>query len=339
MVRSTGNSWTNVAIASGGTKAGIVEPTTMFSTASCVVSADLRGIVHIYRGPLATDLQLAESKGITAGVKLSFIAPATESFFRVDLENNAGASVQSTCEVYYYQDLHETPSAGGVVGGATETTLASMSAKITACNTGATVLAPSSDTAVAQINTASGSVTNTQSTTSALVDTSAYRNVLAHVAFSGTSSVQKINLLSEVNGVEYFISEWNGGSQQSDWFPNAEGSCVLPIPEGVQSLRLMLTNSGSSGSTVSFTSLSQVSGTATATTASAHGLSSGDTISVSGAAPNGYNVTAVITLIDATSFSYPVAVSASSPATGASTFNHISYGSLSWTMETTGRKI
>lgn len=64
------------------------------------------------------------------------------------------------------------------------------------------------------------------------------------------------------------------------------------------------------------TSLTQAAGTATCTTTAAHGLSSGDTVVVRGAQPDGYNKVATVTVSSTTVFTYSVDSGLSSPATG-----------------------
>ncbi len=74
---------------------------------------------------------------------------------------------------------------------------------------------------------------------------------------------------------------------------------------------------------VAITSITFVGTTATVTTASAHGRSTGHVISVFGAAPSAYNVTAVaITVTGATTFTYTML---STPATNATTVGQYTY--------------
>lgn len=73
-------------------------------------------------------------------------------------------------------------------------------------------------------------------------------------------------------------------------------------------------------STVSITSLTRVSGTATAVTADPHGLETGNRVTVSGAVQTDYNVTASVTVTSPTAFTYTVANSPVSPATGTPVF-------------------
>jgi formylglycine-generating enzyme required for sulfatase activity len=55
---------------------------------------------------------------------------------------------------------------------------------------------------------------------------------------------------------------------------------------------------------------------ATATTTDAHGLSTGNHVTIAGATPAGYNLTAAITVASATTFTYTVNGSLTTPATG-----------------------
>lgn len=62
--------------------------------------------------------------------------------------------------------------------------------------------------------------------------------------------------------------------------------------------------------------LAQVSGVATATSSAPHGLETGMSVDISGASPGAYNGTHLITVVTATTFTYPVAAGTTSPATG-----------------------
>jgi hypothetical protein len=67
---------------------------------------------------------------------------------------------------------------------------------------------------------------------------------------------------------------------------------------------------------LSISNLVQTGGTATATTASAHGLTTGDKVWIKGASPNDYNRIKTVTVTGTTTFTYPINSGASSPATG-----------------------
>lgn len=69
-------------------------------------------------------------------------------------------------------------------------------------------------------------------------------------------------------------------------------------------------------SQVSVSGITRVSTTATVTTSSAHGFSTGDYITVSGADQSDYNITAEITVTTTTAFTYEVENSPTTPATG-----------------------
>jgi hypothetical protein len=66
---------------------------------------------------------------------------------------------------------------------------------------------------------------------------------------------------------------------------------------------------------ITLTSLTQTGGTATATKV-AHGFTAGQTVTIAGATPSGYNVTAVIAVPTADTFTFAVSSGLSSPATG-----------------------
>lgn len=67
---------------------------------------------------------------------------------------------------------------------------------------------------------------------------------------------------------------------------------------------------------VSVSSITRSGTTATVTTATAHGLSTGDSATIGGAAQADYNIDAVVTVLTATTFTYDVANSPTTPATG-----------------------
>lgn len=67
---------------------------------------------------------------------------------------------------------------------------------------------------------------------------------------------------------------------------------------------------------VSVSSITQSGNVATVTTASAHGFSTGDRVTVSGANQTDYNISAYVTVTSTTTFTYTVANNPVSPATG-----------------------
>jgi head-tail adaptor len=77
-------------------------------------------------------------------------------------------------------------------------------------------------------------------------------------------------------------------------------------------------------SAVSVSSITRSSTTATATTASSHGYSSGDYVTIAGAVETDYNGEVAITVTGLTTFTYAVANSPSTPATGTITATYAS---------------
>lgn len=67
---------------------------------------------------------------------------------------------------------------------------------------------------------------------------------------------------------------------------------------------------------VSVTSIARTGATATVTTSSPHGLLTGESATIAGADQADYNIDAVVTAVSATVFTYPVANSPATPATG-----------------------
>ena len=67
---------------------------------------------------------------------------------------------------------------------------------------------------------------------------------------------------------------------------------------------------------ISLNSLTQTGGLATATASKAHGFQTGESVTIYGASPSGYNGTFTITKTGSTTFTFPVSSGLSSPATG-----------------------
>lgn len=89
--------------------------------------------------------------------------------------------------------------------------------------------------------------------------------------------------------------------------------------------------------TIAITNASYSDPTITLTVASGHGIVAGDTIVVSGLVPTGYNVTATVTEVDATSIKYEVAsLAALSDTEGTITISKIMYYSSGWTLAKKG---
>lgn len=72
--------------------------------------------------------------------------------------------------------------------------------------------------------------------------------------------------------------------------------------------------------------LSQVSGTATFVASAAHNFLTGDSVTITGATPDGYNATATITVTNSTTFTYSVSSSLSASASGTITAKSNSVG-------------
>lgn len=85
---------------------------------------------------------------------------------------------------------------------------------------------------------------------------------------------------------------------------------------GVYADEVLHFSGGGAGATVSVSSITRSSTTATVTTAAAHGLSSGQKVTIAGASQSDYNGTFVITVTDTDEFTYTVSGSPATPATG-----------------------
>ena len=73
---------------------------------------------------------------------------------------------------------------------------------------------------------------------------------------------------------------------------------------------------GEAPTSLAISSLTSVSNTATATCSFYHFLVTGDTVTIAGATPSGYNLTATVTVVDKKTFTYTIVGPLSSPATG-----------------------
>lgn len=78
--------------------------------------------------------------------------------------------------------------------------------------------------------------------------------------------------------------------------------------------------------TVSVSSITRVGATATVVCAAAHGLNTGASALIAGAAETDYNLDAVVTVVDPTTFTYTVANSPATPATGTITVKRAPVG-------------
>jgi Lambda phage tail tube protein, TTP len=99
------------------------------------------------------------------------------------------------------------------------------------------------------------------------------------------------------------------------WRTRAERNFKIQVPLG-------------EGATIALTGIVQTGGVATATSSAAHGLASGDIVTVYGAAPSAYNGSHVATVLTTTTFTFPVAAGTASPATG--TMTAVPTESLEW---------
>lgn len=86
--------------------------------------------------------------------------------------------------------------------------------------------------------------------------------------------------------------------------------------DNLQSQIIAIWDQKSSANQQTLTSLTQTAGVATATTPLAHGYTTGDLVTIAGAAPSGYNGVVSITVTGSTAFTYSVSAGLASPATG-----------------------
>lgn len=119
-------------------------------------------------------------------------------------------------------------------------------------------------------------------------------------------------------------------------YPAGETAAIGDPCDIVQFLNVVYMFRGyGSTTTYSATTLTQAAGTATYTASSAHGLTTNDWVTVSGASPNGYNGIFKVTVTGATTFTYAVSAALASPATGTIT-ERFCKPPMVWDMVTTG---
>jgi len=104
----------------------------------------------------------------------------------------------------------------------------------------------------------------------------------------------------------------NRGGYESTQTPYFRSNTAVPVVAGP---KLTVSKSGP-GRGVSLTSLTRSGTTATATTATAHGFTTGNVVTVSGAVESAYDGAFTVTVPSPTSFSYTVAGSPATPASG-----------------------
>lgn len=90
------------------------------------------------------------------------------------------------------------------------------------------------------------------------------------------------------------------------------------------------------GYTASVSSISRSGGTATVTTATAHGLNAGNSTTIAGANETDYNGTFVVTVVSSLVFTYTVPNTPATPATGTITWKKLAAG---WTKPFTGTNL
>ena len=114
---------------------------------------------------------------------------------------------------------------------------------------------------------------------------------------------------------------------QAEGYAVFTGVAATPIPSGTviqkaDSFQYETQSSAViSSQTISLSSLTRSGTTATATTTSNHNLATGVSVIIAGAVETAYNITATISVISNTQFTYTVAGSPSTPATGSPTAN------------------
>jgi hypothetical protein len=87
---------------------------------------------------------------------------------------------------------------------------------------------------------------------------------------------------------------------------------------------------GAKTAPLAVTSITSSGTTATVTTTAPHGLAGTANVVIAGATPNGYNGTFLATITGASTFTYPLASSLSSPATGAITCAPVIFAAKPW---------
>jgi hypothetical protein len=211
MIRSDGNSWINAAVAPNGMQLGVAEPVTSYATASIAITASAGGRLTVFRGASAIVAQI-DAIDLEPGVSLTYIVPAVESYFRVSYHNDTVNAGVCTCEVFYYEAL--------------------------------AAVAPTSDTRVGLIGSATGSTAGNLSTLTPGIDVSGFRDCLLHLSpGTGTGLAYFHVFLTTAAGHQYMHGVWTEtGTHQVNWFPSGDsGTCAVPLPPGTHSVFVQLT--------------------------------------------------------------------------------------------------
>ena len=176
------------------------------------------------------------------------------------------------------------------------------------------------------------------STLALLVSASAYTEVtLTGGNFTSGPFLGQSVVAFKVSDEETTLTEWNAGSANATALgfkiatPTA-GGANYPVENvswydvvkwcNLASINAALTPVYQIAS-LPVTSITRNSTTATATTTNAHGLSTGNHVTIAGATPSGYNLTAAITVVTPTTFTYTVNGSLTTPANGTITAGSI----------------
>lgn len=139
-----------------------------------------------------------------------------------------------------------------------------------------------------------------------------------------------------IDDSELILSEWNAVNPATYGFndlsaPTAKGA-NYPVENvswydavkwcNLKSLASSLTPVYQTGS-INVSSITRNNTVATVTTNGTHRLSTGNHVTISGATPAGYNLTAAITVLNSTQFTYTVSNALTTPATGTITASNI----------------
>jgi len=150
-------------------------------------------------------------------------------------------------------------------------------------------------------------------TTGVWTDITADTDAASGLSFGyGINGNKPLDSIAGVGTLEFALNNWQTAAGRPEGYYSPNHASVRSGWTFGKVFRLV----AATGSTAAVTSITESAGTATVTTAAPHGRSTGDYVTIADAVETDYNGTFQITVTGASTFTYVVANSPSSPATG-----------------------
>lgn len=150
-------------------------------------------------------------------------------------------------------------------------------------------------------------------------------NGLAFTITGSWTGILKFRTIAPDNSTNFFLAGFNMSNEGGTNFTNdfetqttANGTWIATGIGGFAKIRF----DASTPTTLGINSITRSGSTATATTASAHGLITGSRVNITGATQTEYNGTFVATVTGTTTFTYTVSGTPATPATGTPILNY-----------------